>query len=72
MFGVTASQRDSSSSLGPMVNATDVLQPSRLIVLILCPPPACLDVPTFADRYPHVHDDARDPSSKRRNYAGEN
>jgi len=36
------------------------------------PPPGCSDVPTFAARYPHVHDDARDPSSERRNCAGEN
>jgi len=28
----------SSSSVGPMANATDVLQPSRLIVLTLSPP----------------------------------
>ena len=54
-----------------MVNATDVLQPKRLIVLTLFPP-ACLDVPTFADRCPHVPYDARDPGSERRNYVGEN
>ena len=29
----------SSSSVGPMVNATDVLQPKRLIVLTISPPP---------------------------------
>jgi len=29
----------SSSSVGPVANATDVLQPSRLIVLTLSPPP---------------------------------
>jgi len=34
--------------------------------------PACLDVPTFAARYLHVHNDARDPSSERWNYVGEN
>ena len=64
----------SSSSVGPVANATDVLQPSRLIVLTLPPPPphACLDVPTFAARYPHVHNNARDPSSERWNYVGEN
>ena len=54
-----------------MVNATDVLQPSRLIVLTLSPP-ACLDVPTFAARYLHNHDDVRDPGSERWNYVGEN
>ena len=60
----------SSSSVGPMANATDVLQP---IGLLYSPyPPPCLDVPTFAARYPHVHNDARDPSSKRWNYVGEN
>jgi len=61
----------SSSSVGPVANATDVLQPSRLIVLTLSPP-ACLDVPTFAARYPHVHNDARDTSSERWNCVGEN
>jgi len=56
-----------------MANATDVLQPSRLIVLALSPPnPACLDVHTYAARYPHVHNDARDSSSERWNYMGEN
>jgi len=64
-------KRSTSSSVGPMANATDVLQPSRLIVLTLSPP-ACLDVPTFAARYPHVHNDMRNPSSKRWNYVGEN
>jgi len=57
---------DSSWSVGPVVSATDILQPSRLIVLTLLPP-VCLDVPTFADRCPH---DARDPSSER--WVGEN
>jgi len=53
-----------------MANATDVLQP---IGLLYSPyPPACLDVPTFAARYPHVHNDTRDPSSERWNYVGEN
>jgi len=41
-----------SSSVGPMVNATEVLQPSRLIVLTQTPP--CLDIPTFAARCHHV------------------
>jgi len=36
------------------------------------PPPACLDIPTFTTRYLHVHNDTRDPSSKRWNYVGEN
>ena len=34
--------------------------------------PACLDVPTFAARYLHVPNDARDPSSERWNCVGEN
>jgi len=60
-----------SSSVGPMANATDVLQPSRLIVLTLSPH-TCSDVPTFTARYPHVPNDARDPSSERWNYVGKN
>jgi len=36
------------------------------------PHPACLDVPTFTARYPHVHNDARDPRSERWNCVGEN
>ena len=36
------------------------------------PPPGYLDVPTFVDRYPHVHNDARDPSSERWNYVDKN
>jgi hypothetical protein len=35
-----------------------------------CFPPR-LDVPTFAARYLHVHNDARDPSSERWNYGRE-
>ena len=54
-----------------MVNATEVLQPKRLIVLTLFPP-ACLDVPTFSGRCPYVPNDARDPSSERWNCVGEN
>jgi hypothetical protein len=50
-----------------MVNATDVLQPSMLIVLTLFPPH--LDVPTFTNICPH---DARDPGSERWSYVGEN
>ena len=62
-----------SSSVGPVANAMDVLQPSRLIVLTLSPPlPVCLDAPTFAARYLHVHNSTRDPSSKRWNCVGEN
>ena len=52
-----------SSSVGPVANATDVLQPSRLITHPI--PPACLDVLTFAARCPHVPNDTRDPSSER-------
>jgi len=36
------------------------------------PPPTCLEVPTFADRCPHVPHNVRDPSSERWNYVGEN
>jgi len=35
-------------------------------------PPTCLDVPTLAARYLHIPNDARDPSSERWNYVGEN
>ena len=59
----------SSSSLGPVANAVDVRQPSRLIVLPH--PPLFLDVATSAARYLHVRDDARDPSSERWNCVGE-
>ena len=34
-----SSVSSSSLSVGPVANATDVLQPSRLIVLTLSPPP---------------------------------
>ena len=61
----------SSLSVGPVANATDVLQPGWLIVLTLSPP-ACLDVPTFAARYPHIPNDTRDPSSERWNCVGKN
>jgi len=60
----------SSSSVGPVANATDVLQPRRLIVLTLSPP-ACLDIPTSAARCLHVNN-AWDPSSERWNCAGKN
>ena len=61
----------SSSSVRPVANATDVLQPVGLLYSPY-PPPACLDIPTFTTRYLHVHNDTRDPSSKRWNYVGEN
>ena len=52
-FGLLADhhQVSSSSSVGPVANATDVLQPIGLLYSPY-PPPACLDVPTFAARYP--------------------
>ena len=59
----------SSSSLGPVANATDVPQPLRLIVLPY--PPLFLDVPTSAAGCLHARNDARDPSSERWNYVGE-
>jgi len=43
-----------------------------LVGLLYSPTPAYLDIPTFAARYPHVPNDARDPSSERWNYMGEN
>jgi len=60
----------SSSPVGPVAKATDVLQPSWLIVLTLCPPPVWT-FPKFAARYSHIPD-ARDPSSERWNCVGEN
>jgi len=36
------------------------------------PPPPRLDVPTFATRCLHIHNDARDPSSERWNCVGKN
>jgi hypothetical protein len=59
----------SSSSLGPVANATDVLQPLRLIVHPY--PPSVLVIPTLASRCLHARNDARDPSSERWNYVGE-
>jgi len=61
----------SSSSIGPVVNATDVLQPKRLILLTLFPPRLWMfpRSPTDAPTSPH---DTRDPSSERWNYVGEN
>ena len=54
-----------------MVNATDVLQPKRLIVLTLFPPRVWTfpRSPTDAPTSPHG---ARDPGSERWNYVGEN
>jgi len=70
-----SSQTDSSSSsslsVGPVANVTDVLQPSRLIVLTLYPPPVWI-FPHSPTGTPHVHNDARDPSSERWNCVGEN
>ena len=66
----SSSSSSSSSSLGPVANATHVLQPGWLMYLPY--PPAFLDVLTFAARYPHVPNDARDPSSERWNCVGEN
>jgi hypothetical protein len=54
-----------------MANATDVLQPSRLIVLTVSPP-RLFGRSTFAAKCPHVPNDARDPISERWNYVGEN
>jgi len=62
----------SSSSVGPVANATDVLQPSRLIVLTISPPPPVWMFPRSPPGTPHVHNDARGPSSKRWNCMGEN
>jgi len=59
----------SSSSLGPIANATDVPQALRLIVLPY--PPLFLDVPTSATRCLHAHNGARDSSSERWNCVGE-
>ena len=67
---LTSERSSSSSSVGPMVNATDVLQPKRLIVLTLIPPRVWTfpRSPTDAPTSPH---DARDPGSERWNYVGE-
>ena len=64
--GFQRAQKFSSSflSAGSVANAMDALQPSRLCTHPI-PPPACLDVPMFAARCLHVHDNARDPSSER-------
>jgi len=52
-----------------VANATDVLQPLRLIVQPYSP--LWLVVPTFATRCLHAYNNARDPSSERWNYVGE-
>ena len=58
----------SSSSLGAVANATDVLQPWGLLYN---PIPLWLVVPTFVARCLHAYNDARDPSSERWKYVGE-
>jgi len=60
----------SSSPLGPIANATDVLQPGWLIVLTLSPPP----VWTFQRSPPGTPTSPTtwDPSSERWNCVGEN
>ena len=60
----------SSSSLGPVANASDILQPWRLIVLPY-PPLLFLRRPHFCRQVPHTHNDARDPSSERQNCVGD-
>ena len=63
----STSSASSSSSVGPMANATDVLQP---IGLLYSPyPPRLFGCSHIRHQ---VHDDARDPSSERWNYVGEN
>jgi len=59
----------SSSSVGPV--AKPRMYCSLLAYCTHPIPPACLDVLTFAARYPHVPD-TRDPSSERWNCVGEN
>ena len=61
----------SSSSVGPMANATEVLQPSTLIVITLSPP-RLFGCSHIRRQVPHVHNDARDPSTERWNCVGEN
>jgi len=61
----------SSSSVGP------VAKPQMYCSLLAyhthpTTPPPVFDVPTFAARYPHIPNDAKDPSSKRWNSVGEN
>ena len=64
-----SSSSSSSSSVGPVAKP----QMYRSLVGLLYSPytPTCLQVPTFAARYPHIPN-ARDPSSKRWNCVGEN
>ena len=59
-----------ASSLGPVANATDVLQPYGLLYYPI--PPLFLDVPTSAARCLHARNDARDPSSEMWKCVGEN
>jgi len=54
-----------------VANATDVLQPSWLILLTLSPP-GLFGCSHIRRQVPHVHNDARDPSNERWNYVGEN
>ena len=61
-----------SSSVRPVANATMYCSLAGLLYSPYPPHPKCLDVPPFADRCSHIHNDARDPSSERWNYVGEN
>ena len=45
---------------------------SHMLIVQPWDPPLCLDVPTFTARCLHVLHDARDPSSERWNFVGEN
>jgi hypothetical protein len=54
-----------------MVNATDVLQPKRLIVLTLFAP-RVWTFPRSPTAVPTSLHDARDPGSEMWNYVGEN
>ena len=59
---------NSSLSLGPVADATYVLQPRGLLYNPI--PPLWLVVPTFAARCLHACKDVIDPSSERWNYVG--
>jgi len=67
---MTCTTSSPSSSVWPMANATDVLQPIGLLYLLY--PPHLFRRSHVCRQYPHVHDDVRDPSSERWNYVGEN
>ena len=60
----------SFTSVGPMANATDVLQAKRLIVLTLFPPRVCTFPRSPTDAPTSPTHDARDPGSERWNYVG--